>query len=96
MRTRSTSDGRVQRLILGNALARVSAVDTAGRSRAGLWGNAPGISPQASHYMRVNRSVTLTGAKIAFGGISSVVNNPRIFQLAVPWISKSRVSTYPI
>ena len=30
-----------------------------------------------------NPSVTLSGAKVAFGRISSVVNNPRIMQLAL-------------
>jgi len=30
-----------------------------------------------------NPSVTLSGAKVAFGRISSVVNNPRIVQLAL-------------
>lgn len=30
-----------------------------------------------------NPSVTLSGSKVAFGRISSVVNNPRILQLAL-------------
>lgn len=30
-----------------------------------------------------NPSVTLSGSKVAFGRISSVVNNPRIVQLAL-------------
>ena len=30
-----------------------------------------------------NPSVTLSGSKVAFGRISSVVNNPRIMQMAL-------------